>query len=229
MFGLGSDQSPIFRDLDWTGLDCFGPVHLGRIGPNTQGITDTLSQQIDSYTYTHTCRLTLPFKSHNAHLTPHHLPLATHHWFGMVGCLEVVLASSGGLLHSDCSQRVVVMKWRCVWVFAVVYSYCIYSSLSMTGPYSLRLRASRLEGGAPTYYPLSSLTKARERRREKKDWPLWPACLTPEENFPTSLATRKSCTAMSDLSLENSSDTCARWHRPPFQSACCLCWAPTGP
>jgi hypothetical protein len=30
--------------------------------------------------------------------------------FGMVGFLMVVLASSGGLVHSDCSQRVVVMK-----------------------------------------------------------------------------------------------------------------------
>jgi len=28
----------------------------------------------------------------------------------MVGFLVVVLASSGGLVHSDCSQRVVVMK-----------------------------------------------------------------------------------------------------------------------
>jgi hypothetical protein len=30
--------------------------------------------------------------------------------FGMVGFLVEVLAGSGGLVHSDCSQRVVVMK-----------------------------------------------------------------------------------------------------------------------
>jgi len=46
----------------------------------------------------------------------------------------------------------------------------------MTGPYSLRLRASRLDGRAPTYYPLSPLTKERERGREKNDWPLRPPC-----------------------------------------------------
>jgi len=49
----------------------------------------------------------------------------------------------------------------------------------MTGPYSLRLRASRLDGGAPTYHPSSPLTKERERGREKKAWPLRPPCLTP--------------------------------------------------
>ena len=80
IFGLWSDQSPIFRDLDWTGRDSFRPVDLGRIGPNTLGVTDSLSQQIDSYTYSHTCRLILPFTSHNTHLTLPHLLLATCHW-----------------------------------------------------------------------------------------------------------------------------------------------------
>jgi hypothetical protein len=61
IFGPGSDRSPIFRGLDWAGLDCFRPAHSGRIGPNTLAVTDTLSQQIDSYTHTHTCRLILPF------------------------------------------------------------------------------------------------------------------------------------------------------------------------
>ena len=32
----------------------------------------------------------------------------------------------------------------------------------MTGPYPLRLRASRLDGGAPTYYPSSPLTKEKQ-------------------------------------------------------------------
>ena len=47
----------------------------------------------------------------------------------------------------------------------------------MTGPYPLRLRASRLDGGAPTYYPSSQLTK--EMQCNVKDWPLRPPCLTP--------------------------------------------------
>jgi len=49
----------------------------------------------------------------------------------------------------------------------------------MTGPYSLRLRASWLDGGAHTYYPSSPLTKESERGREKTDWPLRPPCVTP--------------------------------------------------
>jgi len=36
-----------------------------------------------SYTYTHTCRFILPLTSHIANLTPYHLPLATHHSFGV--------------------------------------------------------------------------------------------------------------------------------------------------
>jgi len=64
IFGPGSDQSPIFLDMDRPGLESFGQVHWGRISPNTLGVTDLLSQQIDSYTYTHTCRLILPFTTH---------------------------------------------------------------------------------------------------------------------------------------------------------------------
>jgi hypothetical protein len=39
----------------------------------------------------------------------------------------------------------------------------------------------------------------------------------PRGNFPTSVAARKSITALSHISMENSSDTYARWHRPAFQ------------
>lgn len=35
-------------DLDWAGLDRFGPVHSGWISPNTLGATTRLSHQIDS-------------------------------------------------------------------------------------------------------------------------------------------------------------------------------------
>jgi hypothetical protein len=62
----------------------------------------------------------------------------------------------------------------------------------MTGPYSLRLRASRLDGGAPTYYPSSPLTKQRQTGREKKDWSLLaslppsPPChISPWKTAPT--------------------------------------------
>jgi hypothetical protein len=37
-------------------------------------------------------------------------------------------------------------------------------------------------------------------------------------NFPTSVAARKSITALSHISMENSSDTCACRHRPAFQA-----------
>jgi len=79
----------------------------------------------------------------------------------------------------------------------------------MTGPYPLCLRASRLDGGAPTYYPLSLLTKER----------LATLASMPHHggNFPTSVAARKSITALSHISMENSSNTCAHQHRPAFQ------------
>jgi len=98
----------------------------------------------------------------------------------------------------------------------------------MTGPYPPRLRASRLDGGAPTYYPASPLTKERERererrRKEKKDRNRKERLATPASmphfggNFSMSVAARKSITALSHISMENSSDTCARRHRPAFQ------------
>jgi hypothetical protein len=82
-------QSKKFLDRDGTNPKSFGTLTelpwpaldqstRGRIGPSTLGVTDTPSQQIDSYTYTHTCRLILPFRSHNVNHTPYQLPLATH-------------------------------------------------------------------------------------------------------------------------------------------------------
>jgi len=73
---IGQIPNLLGPGLNWPGLLGTGP--LGQIGPNTLGVTDTFSHQIDWYTYTHTCRLILPFTSHNALITPHHLPLATH-------------------------------------------------------------------------------------------------------------------------------------------------------
>jgi len=96
---LGQVQSKKFLDQNRTNPQCFQTgTELGwtasdqstpaRIGPNVLGVTDTLSHQMDSYTYTHTCRLILPFTNRNAHLTPHPSPLATCHspivWYGWV-------------------------------------------------------------------------------------------------------------------------------------------------
>jgi hypothetical protein len=39
----------------------------------------------------------------------------------------------------------------------------------------------------------------------------------PGGNFPMSMAARKSINAMSHISMENGSNTCARQHRPAFQ------------
>jgi hypothetical protein len=77
IFVLRLDQSPICWDRHWAGLDWIGPVHACRIGPNTLGVTDTLSQETDSYTYTDI--FIMPFTSHNAHITLHPSLLPTCH------------------------------------------------------------------------------------------------------------------------------------------------------
>jgi len=51
-----------------------------------------------------------------------------------------------------------------VWVVVVVHSYCIYSCKSMTGSYTLWLWVSQFDGGAPTYYPSSLLTKDKVKQ-----------------------------------------------------------------
>jgi len=106
----------MFRGLDWTGLDSFIPVNSGWSTPDKLAVTDTISQHNCSYPYTHTWRLIMLFTSYNLHLTPHHLPLSTHHLFCIVVFLLVELVSSSALVHSDCFQQMVVMKWHYVWV-----------------------------------------------------------------------------------------------------------------
>jgi len=58
----------------------------------------------------------------------------------------------------------------------------------------------------------------RKRQRKRKERLAAPVSMPhPGGNFPRSMAARKSITAMSHISMENSSDTCARRHRPAFQ------------
>jgi len=120
-------ESLIFRDVDWFRLDCVGPVLSGRIGPNTQGVSNELTQQINSYTCCHTCWRILLFSTHNPHLTPHHQPCATchfphaiYHWIDVVENLVVMLSSIGPWADSDCWEWVVLVRClgnpQAVWV-----------------------------------------------------------------------------------------------------------------
>jgi len=124
-------QSKKFLNLNWTNPQFFGTwteLAWTALDQSTQAESARICWEstnwlihIYSYMQTH-------LAIHKSQCSSHPSPLATHHWYRMVGYLVVVLASSGGLVHSDCSQHVVVMKWHCVWVVAVVYSYSMYSS-----------------------------------------------------------------------------------------------------
>jgi hypothetical protein len=103
----------------------------------------------------------------------------------------------------------------------------------------LRLRASRLDGGASSPLPIAkvdkrNITEWQNERKKLKEMevitPLPPLLLLSPEpsahfitphhlggNFPTSVATRMSTTTWSHSSLENSSEICTFLHLPAFQ------------
>jgi len=107
----------------------------------------------------------------------------------------------------------------------------------MTDPNHLHLRAGRLDGEAPLLLPVTPSDKGNHRKRlntkKLKRETTEPYSSTRlGGNFPTSVVARKSNTALSHFSMENSSEICTCRHLPALQPVAfptaflsILCWS----